>query len=63
MSKMKVGSTVQFRNDLYPDEEGEFYRVLELNGDRCFIEHIGDEYIESVSVALLSELVLVKKEA
>jgi hypothetical protein len=56
---MKVGDIVKFREGLYDDEEGATYRILELNGDRCFIVFICDLPIPPQSAARTNELELV----
>lgn len=57
---MKVGDVVKFVNGLYPDEEGAKYRILEINGDRGFIEFICDLPIPPQSVARIKELEVVE---
>jgi hypothetical protein len=54
--EIKVGDTVTFKDGLYADEQGATYRVIEVNGSRCFIEFICDMPIKPQSVALVSEL-------
>ena len=34
---IKIGDLVTFKKGLYADEEGAIYRVLEINGNRCFL--------------------------
>lgn len=55
---MKPGDLVKFRDDLYPDEIGAQYRVVEINGDRAIIEFVGNLPIPPQSIAKLSELVI-----
>ncbi len=57
---LKVGDVVKFVEGLYPDEEGARYRVLEVNGDRGFIEFIGDLPIPPQSVARIKELEVIE---
>jgi hypothetical protein len=57
---MKVGDVVKFVNELYPDEEGAKYRILEINGDRGFIEFICDLPIPPQSVTKIKELEVVE---
>ncbi|MEL7655313.1 MAG: hypothetical protein AAGU75_05320 [Bacillota bacterium] len=57
---MKIGSIVKFRDGLYPDEEGAFYRVVEDNGDRVFLEFICDLRFPPQSVALAKDLEVVE---
>jgi len=56
---MKVGDVVKFGDGLYPDEEGARYRILEVNGDRGFIEFICDLPLPPQSVARFEELEVV----
>lgn len=53
---MEVGMIVKFRDGLYPDEEGAFYRVIEDNGDRVFIEFICNLRFPPQSVARTKDL-------
>ena len=54
---IKVDDLVIFKKGLYADEDGAVYRVLEINGDRCFLEFVStDMVIRPQSVAILSEL-------
>lgn len=51
------GDLVMFRKGIYPDETGAVYRVLELNGNRCFIDLANTNMvIRPKSVASLSDL-------
>ena len=59
---MKTGDTVKFRDNLYEDESGAFYKVLEINGDRVIIEFICDLPIPPQSVAKVSELEIVQQK-
>ena len=48
---------VVFKRGLYDDEEGAVYKVVEINGDRCFLELVNTNMtIRPQSVATLSEL-------
>jgi uncharacterized Fe-S cluster-containing protein len=58
---MEIGDTVKFREDLYPDEKGARYKIIEINGDRVVIEFICDLPIPPQSVAKTIELVVLKK--
>lgn len=58
---MKVGDVVKFIDGLYPDEEGAKYRIIEINGDRGFIESICDLPIPPQSVARIKELEVVEQ--
>jgi len=54
---IKVDDLVIFKKGLYADEDGAVYRVLEINGDRCYLEFVStDMVIRPQSVAILSEL-------
>ena len=54
---IKKGDPVQFKKGLYADEEEAIYTVLEVNGDRCFIELLNTNMaIRPQSAALLSDL-------
>lgn len=56
------GDLVVFKLGLYKDEDGAIYQVVEVNGDRCFLELVNtDLTIRPQSVAVLSELDLYKK--
>ena len=59
---MKTGDIVQFKDGLYPDELGARYKVVEINRDRVVIEFICDLPIPPQSVAMVSELEVVKGE-
>jgi hypothetical protein len=59
---MEIGDTVKFIDGLYPDEKGTRYKVLEINGDRAFIEFICDLPIPPQSVAKTSELEVIHQE-
>jgi hypothetical protein len=57
--EIKTGDLVTFKKDLYSDEEGAVYRVLGINGDRCFIEFVNAGMaIQPQSIAMLSDLSL-----
>lgn len=63
MNELQVGSLVKFRDGLYEDEAGVVYRVVEINGDRCFIEsQFANLLFNPVSVANVSELELIEEE-
>ena len=53
---MEIGSIVKFKDELYPDEEGAIYRVIEDNGDRVFLEFICDLTFPPQSVARVKDL-------
>lgn len=54
---IKIGDLVTFKKGLYADEEGAVYRVLEINGDRGFLELVNTNMIiHPQSVAIFSEL-------
>jgi len=57
---MEGGSIVKFRDGLYADEEGAYYRVIEDNGDRVFIEFICNLRFPPQSVARTKDLEVVK---
>ena len=60
---MKVGDVVKFKDGLYEDENGAFYRVIEDNGDRVILEFICDwETLRPTSVAVTKELEVVPPE-
>jgi hypothetical protein len=60
MIKIKINNLVRFKRDLYADEVSAVYRILEINGDRCFLElNNTNMLIRPQSVALLDELELV----
>jgi len=59
---MEKGSVVKFRDGLYADEEGAFYRVIEDNGDKVFLEFICDLPFPPQSVALVKDLEVVRVE-
>ncbi|MGB8214999.1 MAG: hypothetical protein WCE68_15735 [Anaerolineales bacterium] len=59
---MKIGDTVKFQDGLYPDEKGARYKIVEINGDRVFIEFICDLPVPPQSVAKLTELEIVPQE-
>jgi len=48
---MEIGCIVKFKDGLYADEEGAFYRVIEDNGDRVFIKFICNMNFPPISVA------------
>ena len=56
---MKIGDVVKFADGLYPDEEGAQYIILEINGDRVFIEYICDLPFRPQSVAMVKDLVII----
>lgn len=54
---MKIGDFVKFKDGLYADEVDTRYRIIEINGDRAFIEFINpDLFIPPQSVARLEDL-------
>jgi hypothetical protein len=58
---VKTGNLVVFKKGLYDDEDGAIYRVLEINGDRCFLElENTNMIIRPQSVAMLSDLMLLE---
>lgn len=59
---MKKGDTVKFKDGLYPDEQGTWYRVIEINGDRAIIEFICQLPIPPQSTAKISDLVVVAND-
>jgi hypothetical protein len=56
---MKVGDIVRFQDNLYEDENGTTYKILELNGDRAILQFICDLPIPPQSMAKLDELQVV----
>ena len=59
---MDIGDIVKFKDGLYSDEKGARYIVVEINGDRAFIEFIDDLPFPPQSVAKVSELEVVNLE-
>lgn len=59
---MKTGDIVKFKEGLYADEEGSFYRILAVNGDRAIIEFICDLPLPPNSVAMVQDLEVVEPE-
>jgi hypothetical protein len=60
---IKINDLVEFKKNLYKDEVGAVYRVLEINGDRCFLELFSTSMlIRPQSVAMLDELALVPEK-
>ena len=59
---MEIGDIVKFLDGLYPDEDEARYKIIEINGDRAFIEFICDLPIPPQSVARISELEVVHQE-
>lgn len=57
---MEIGTIVKFRDGLYSDEAGAFYRVIEDNGDRVFIEFICNLRFPPQSVARTKDLEVVE---
>lgn len=57
---MKIGDTVKFIDDLYTDEEGVRYKVMEINEERVVIEFICRLPIPPQSVAKINELEVVE---
>jgi hypothetical protein len=56
---IKTGESLMFRNGLY--EDGSVYRVLEINGERCFLAFVSTNMkIHHRSVAPLSDLKLLE---
>ena len=55
---MEKGSIVKFKDGLYDFEEGLFYIILELNGDRALIQYLDMRpyYISPSSLARTAEL-------
>jgi hypothetical protein len=54
---IKIGDLVTFKKNLYADEEGAVYRVLEINGDRGMLELANTNMIiRPQCVVILSEL-------
>lgn len=53
---MKIGTKVKFKDGLYPDEEGAYYRVVEDNGSRVILEFICDLPLPPQSIALVEQL-------
>ena len=61
MNNIQLHDTVKFDERQYPDETGQLYKVIELNGDRCILEDILSHYaIHPTSIAKVSELILVE---
>lgn len=56
---MEIGCTVKFKDGLYSAEEGATYKVLEINGDRVFIEYICDLPLPPQSTAKIDELEII----
>jgi hypothetical protein len=56
---MEIGTTVRFKDGLYPDEKGARYKVVEMNGDRAIIEYICDLPIPPHSVTKINDLEVV----
>lgn len=58
--EIKTDDLVTFKKSLYEDETGAVYRVLEINGDRCFVELVNTNMvIRPQSVAIVADLELV----
>ena len=57
---INVGDVVEFRTNRYADEDGAYYRVKEVNGDRCLIEFISNLAIPSTSIARVRDLIVSK---
>lgn len=57
---MEIGTIVKFRDGLYSDEDGAFYRVIEDNGDRVFIEFNCNLRFPPQSVARTKDLEVVE---
>lgn len=57
---MEIGDIVKFMDNLYPDEVGTRYLVVEINGDRAIIEFICDMPIPPQSTAKICELEIVQ---
>jgi uncharacterized Fe-S cluster-containing protein len=57
---MKIGDTVKFAENKYPDEKEAGYKVVEVNGDRAIIEFICDLPIPPQSIAKIIELEIVQ---
>ena len=59
---IKIDDLVAFKKGLYADEEGAVYRVVEINGTRCFIELVNTNMIIRLqSVAMLCDLDLLSE--
>ena len=59
---MKVGDLVKFKKGLYKDEKNTVYKILEINGDRGFVELVNTKLsFPPQSVVILKELVVVAK--
>ena len=57
---MEIGCIVKFKDGLYSDEEGAFYRVIEDNSDRVFIKFICNLPLPPISVARTADLEVVE---
>ncbi len=55
---MKVGDEVKWAQPINHEESTERFVLIELNGDRCFIQFICNLPIPPVQVAKASDLVL-----
>lgn len=55
---MQVGDRVKWAQPVSPEESMERFTLIELNGDRCFIQFICDLPIPPVQLAKVSDLVL-----
>jgi len=54
---IKEVNLVTFKQGLYDDEIDTVYQVVEINGDRCFLELVNTNMVlRPQSVALLSDL-------
>lgn len=59
---MDIGDKVKFIDGLYTDEIGANYKVVEVNGDRSFIELICNLPFPPVSLARTFELEVIHCE-
>lgn len=53
---MNINDIVKFKDGLYLDEKGAYYRIIEMNGDRAVLEFVCDLPIPPLSVAKIDEL-------
>jgi hypothetical protein len=61
---IQVGDLVRFKSNLYSDEDGAIYFVLEINGDRTLLELANTNMvIRPQSVAMVSDLEKIDLEA
>lgn len=57
---MEIGEIVKFIDEVYSDEKGARYNVIEINGDRTTIEFICNFSIPPQSIAKSSELKVIQ---